>query len=255
MIAAVRIVLLVLALGWSTLAAWVGGVLASATPPSVAAAIAAAPAPSRLAAVRIGLLSLEAPPEAEASLHALAANAATILPQLESELGIRPAMRFRMILIPAGGTRDSEIIRLDEGASPWAAGYLIPERRIGAIRIAAAAHYPYGTLEAVLAHVAAHQLIHDAAGDRVPLWFNEAVATWQGRRWSLQDMMVYTTSLLTSDLPRLAAIDTLFHASEEEAQLAYAASFEFLSWNVRRHGRGMVREVLQGSRRGNFAAA
>jgi hypothetical protein len=203
--------------------------------------------------VRIGLCSLEAPAGAEPALRSLASRAWDILPQVESDLGVHPAARYRIILIPPAASRDSELIRLEAAAPEWAAGYLIPEQRIGAIRVAEAARYPYGTLEAVLAHEAAHMLIHDAAGERVPLWFNEGVATWQGRRWSLEDMMVYTTSLLTSDLPKLAALDSSFHGSAGEAQLAYAASFAFVSWNVHRHGRDLVRTVLRDSRSGSFA--
>jgi len=205
--------------------------------------------------VRVGLLSLEAPAGSERMLDALAARARDILPEVERELGVRPASRFRILLIPPGRITHPELLALDEAVTPWAAGFMFPERRVGAIRVEAASQYPYGTLEAVLAHEVTHQLLHDALGDSLPLWFNEGVSTWEGRRWSLQDMMVYTRSLLTTGLPPLADLDGYFHASAGEASLAYAASFSFVSWNVAKHGRSLMRDVIRNARDRSFAGA
>jgi hypothetical protein len=204
---------------------------------------------------RIGLLSLEGPPGTERAVQALAGRAREILPEIETQLGLRPAQRFRIVLVPRGGLDELDLVGMDQAAPPWAAGYMIPGHRIGAIRMDQAAHYPYGTLESVLAHETVHLLLHDALGGRTPLWFEEGVATWQGRRWSAQDMWIYTRSLLTSDLPALADLDSAFRASPAEADLAYAASFAFISWNVRRHGEEWVRRVLRETRSRPFAAA
>jgi hypothetical protein len=204
---------------------------------------------------RIGLLSLEGPPETARAVHALAGRAREILPEIETRLGVRPAQRFRIVLVPRGGLDEPGLDRMDQAAPSWAAGYMIPERRIGAIRVALAANYPYGTLESVLAHEATHLLLHDAVGRRLPLWFEEGVATREGRRWSAEDMWIYTRALLTSDLPGLADLDSAFRASPAEAELAYAASFAFISWNVRRHGHGLVRGVLREVRSRPFADA
>jgi hypothetical protein len=160
-----------------------------------------------------------------------------------------------MVLIPPGVLRDSDLIRLNAAAPPWAAGFTLPALRIGAIRVAAASQYPYGTLESVLAHEATHMLLHDAADGRLPLWFEEGVATWQGRKWSLEDVVVYSGALLTSDLPRLAELDSAFHSSAGEAQLAYAASFAFVSRAVRSHGPHFLREMLREAGRRPFAEA
>src|SRR5438105_2720215 len=219
------------------------------------AAAAAAAAQDTWVRERVGLLSLEGPPESERAVHSLAARAAVILPQVESSLGLRPARLYRMVLVPALGLRDSTLARMDEAAPEWAAGYMIPARRIGAIRIARAAQYPYGTLESVLAHEPTHLWLYDAARGRLPLWFDEGVATWEGRRWSPEDAWIYARGLLTSDLPRLADLDTLFHATASEAELAYAASFAFVSWNAHRHGPALLPRVLAESRTRPFALA
>ena len=215
----------------------------------------AAAAPARPAAERVGLLSLEAPAGYERTLGVLAVRARTILPAVESDLGARAASRFRMILLPPGVPRDSGLARLDQAAPPWAAGYYLPALRVGAIRIAEANRYPYGTLESVLAHETAHVILHDAAGDRLPRWFDEGVATLQGRRWTLEDVLVYSSSLLTNDLPPLDSLDASFQASAGEARLAYAASFAFVAWNVRRHGPGWIPALLRATRDAPFPEA
>lgn len=218
-------------------------------------AAAATPAePQRLVA-RIGLCVLEAPPGAERALASLADRAREILPRLESELGTRPAGRYRIFLIPPGAVADSEIARLDEGAPPWAAGYMIPQLRVGAIRLAQASQYPYGTVETVFAHEVTHLLNHDASGGRLPRWLDEGLATWQGRRWGVQDMVVYSQSLLTNDLPPLAELDASFEASAEEARLAYAASFGFVSRAMRRHGPSFAPAILRAAARRPLAEA
>lgn len=193
----------------------------------------------------IGPLSLEGPAASERAVHRLTLPAQEILPHLETTLGVRYARRFRIVLIPPGGLRDSVLARMDQAAPPWAAGYMIPALRLGAIRMAQASQYPNGTIESALAHEATHMLLHDAVGRRLPLWFEEGVATSQGRRWSAQDTWVYTRSLLTSDVPALADLDRSFRAGAAEADLAYAASFAFVSWSVRQHGPDLVRRILR----------
>ncbi|TMQ69577.1 MAG: hypothetical protein E6K80_11205 [Candidatus Eisenbacteria bacterium] len=149
-----------------------------------------------------------------------------------------------MILVPASGLDDSMLARIDQSAPEWAAGYMIPTLRIGAIRIDKASSYPYGTLESVLAHESAHLIVHDALAGRLPLWFDEAVATAQGRKWSAEDAWAYSRALLMADVPALADLDTAFHASAGEAEVAYVASFSFLSWSERRFGADVIPRVL-----------
>ena len=91
-------------------------------------------------------------------------------------------------------------------------------------------------------------LLHDAVPRGLPRWLEEGIATWEERSFRLEDIVVYSTSLLTSDLPRLAELDQGFHASEGEAQLAYAASFAFVSFSARRHGDSFVRDLVRESR-------
>jgi len=67
--------------------------------------------------------------------------------------------------------------------------------------------------------------------------------------------VIYSSSLLTTDLPALADLDESFHGSATEAGRAYAAAFSFVSWSTRRHGPGLVRDVLAAARSLPFEAA
>jgi hypothetical protein len=144
---------------------------------------------------------------------------------------------------------------LNRRAPPWAAGFIDPAARLGAIRLEKAASYPYGTPESVLAHEAAHQLLHDARGASFPRWFEEGVATWVGREWGVRDRLLLSGRILTSDLPRLDALSARFRGSLEQVDEAYAASFAFVAWSSRRYGETGIRSVIREARIGSFERA
>jgi hypothetical protein len=212
------------------------------------------PATGRLR-LQVGACVLEAPPAARVQLEALAARAAMILPRLEAALGLSPAGPFRIVIIPPGASDDPGIAALDASAPPWAAGFMQPGRRVGGIRLALADRYPHNDPGTVLLHEAAHMLLFDAAGGRLPRWFEEGVATGFERAWGLRDIMVQSSSLLTGRLPALEDLDAAFAASDARARAAYAASFDFVSWTVRRHGEGVVRDIVHAAARLPFDAA
>jgi hypothetical protein len=202
-----------------------------------------------------GACILEAMPEQELLLTALAERAADLLPRVERELGVTAVAPYRIILLPRGPIRDRAILELDASAPDWAAGFIMPGRRIGVIRISQADRYPYSDLASVLAHEATHMLLYDAAGRGLPRWFGEGVATGIERSWGLRDVLVYSSSLLTGRLPRLAELDADFEESGNRARTAYAASFDFLLWTVREYGRGVVRDIVREASRQPFPLA
>ena len=205
--------------------------------------------------VQVGLCVIEAPPEARVYLDGLAARAATMLPRLQDALGAQPAGPYRILLIPPGRSEDPEITALDASAPRWAAGFLQPQRRVGGIRVAQADRYPFSDLASVLVHEATHMLLFDAAGGNLPRWFEEGVATGFERDWGLRDVVVQSSSLLTGRLPALDDLDAAFEASDTRARAAYAASFDFVSWTVRQHGEGIVRDIVRAAARRPFPEA
>src|SRR5206468_12406178 len=71
---------------------------------------------------RAGPVILVAPPGAERSLESLGPRAEEIVAGVSRSLGIQPRAPYRIVLVPASGLRDPELIRFDRGAPPWAAG-------------------------------------------------------------------------------------------------------------------------------------
>lgn len=202
-------------------------------------------APEGRLRIELGDCVLEAPAELRAHLDRLAERAGPLLPRLHASLGLRPASPYRILLIPRGALSEPELRALDAAAPPWAAGFVLPHLRIGAIRVARADRYPYSDLASVLIHEATHMLLHDAAGDRLPRWFGEGVATGLERAWGLRDVLVHASSLLTGPLPRLQDLDPAFDGGDARARAAYAAAFDFMRVTVRRHGTGVVAAIIR----------
>src|SRR2546425_28312 len=236
--------LLVMACSVAMMAARSASLRTAATPPPE-------PPGSGWVGIEVGACVLEAPAESAGRLRELAERARVILPRIEAELSARPAGPYRIILIPPGHARlpvppggpDPRV--LDSQAPSWAAGYVIPERRLGAIRVAGAESYPYSDLASVLAHEATHMLLYDAGGPGLPRWFGEGVATGIERSWGMRDVLVYSSSLLTGRLPALADLDAAFDASDDRARAAYAAAFDFMLWTVKTFGNGVVRDIVR----------
>ena len=177
------------------------------------------------------------------------------IPLYLPELGVRAAASYRITLIPVGLAMDPAVRAIDAQAPQWAAGFILPAARAGAIRVAEADRYPYADLSSVLAHEATHMLLYDAAGPGLPRWFGEGVATGIERSWGMRDVLVYSSSVLTGRLPPLAELDAAFDASDDRARAAYAASFDFLLWTVKTYGSGVVRDIVRESRVRPFPGA
>jgi hypothetical protein len=227
------------------LAASAGAAAPSPGPPATVPPSGIDAVPAGRIRARVGACVLEAPPDLRVHLERLAARAAAFLPHLEEEIGAQPAAPWRIVLIPASPSDDPEIRALDAAAPAWAVGFILPHRRVGAIRVGRADRYPYADLASVLAHEATHMLLHDAAGAGLPRWFGEGVATALERRWGMRDVLVYSSSLLTGPLPRLDELDPAFDAGGHAARAAYAAAFDFLRATRHRHGRGVVRAIVR----------
>ncbi|HKB08247.1 MAG TPA: hypothetical protein VKF61_08225 [Candidatus Polarisedimenticolia bacterium] len=205
--------------------------------------------------VVVGDCILQARVSERPRLLSLAEQARTLLPRVEAELGARAGAPYRIILIPPAAGDDPLLRELKGLAPPWAAGFMIPARRLGAIRIAESDRYPFSDLASVLAHEATHILLFDAAGDGPPRWFGEGVATGIERSWGVRDILVHSSSVLTGRLPPLAELDAAFEASDERARAAYAASFDFLLFTVKTYGPGVVRDIVRETKTRPFPEA
>ena len=174
---------------------------------------------------------------------------------VSSDLGLAAMAPFRMVLITAAPPKDTTLARLDADVPEWAAGYMLRRERLGVIRLDLANRYPYGTPESVFAHEVTHLMIGDAVGDRLPLWFEEGVATWAGRAWRLEDLRIVSARIIYGDAPRLEDLEAGFHGTAGAAEESYAASFAFVRWSTNRFGDDVLRRVIDATRTRSFPAA
>lgn len=219
-----------------------------------APAVAAPPGAVQWAHLDAGPCRLVALPGAERALTPLALSANVIVPRLELRLGIRPRAPYTVLLIPAGAP-SAAAQEISRGVPEWAAGWMNAAERRGAIRLEQASRYPFGTPEGVLAHESAHLLLGDAARGRLPLWFEEGVATWAARDWQLQDALMLSAQVIAREPPRLADLDAQFHGSAGQAEEAYAVAFAFVSWAEQRFGDALPRRVVARAASSPFAEA
>ncbi len=198
------------------------------------------PGQAQITTIEVGALKLQAPPYLAVELRRLATAAEEMLPVLEREIGEARAP-FVIVLIPTGRLEEPWL-SLDRQAPPWAAGFMIAARRVGAVRLALTQTYPHDDSTSVLAHEIAHLLIHDAThtgettAPDLPRWLSEGIATLSGDRWGFRDSRTLSLAVLTGGLPSLDQLDRDFAGSAGRARRAYAASFDFLRWSKRRYG-------------------
>ncbi|HET7226673.1 MAG TPA: hypothetical protein VFK69_13275, partial [Candidatus Eisenbacteria bacterium] len=209
---------------------------------------------ARIVGVRVGPCTLEAPASAGAAVSALSPVVPRVLQHIETELGAGPRAPFVLALLPPH-VDDAALAALDRGAPPWAAGFMMPARRIGAIRLAAASRQPWSSPESAMAHELTHLVLHDADDDRLPRWFDEGVAMYEERRFSPPDLLGWGIELARGTPPTLAQVSQSFPAAEGGAARAYAMSSAFVGWSVRRHGPDFLRRVVVAARTAEFARA
>ena len=229
------------------MAALLGTVLA--TFPAVPALAGNQVQPSEdLVEVRSDLIRLIAPSRLGGEAERLVGFAGEVLPRLQADL--RQDLRAPTTLVLIDRTPHPDLVSLDSAAAPWAAGYLFGGGRIGGIRLHRTTAYPFDSTEMVLVHELTHQLLYDKVGPSLPTWFDEGVATMEGRRRGARDLVVFASLTSFGRIPRLESLDLGFRGrSPAGARLAYATSFEFLSWAVREHGPDLVGEVLDATER------
>ncbi len=194
-----------------------------------------------------GLVTIAAPTAMRLEADRLSQRVSELLPRLEADLRqpLTQPVAIALIFDPVPQALQS----LNRAAQPWAAGFMLPLQRIGAIRMNRVTNYPFNSTEMVLVHEISHLLMHDKVGRNVPRWFDEAVATHEGRTRGARDLFLFTSAVVFRRTPSLAALDRGFNGSETAANTSYAVSFEFLSWAIRRHGEDFIPSVMDATQR------
>ncbi len=164
---------------------------------------------------------------------------------------------------PLPGCRIHLVARLEDmpgglptGSVPeWAAGIAWPSQGAIVIRPERVGRYTQRRLLSVLSHELAHLITHEAAGQgaaRLPAWFREGVAANMAREGEWQDFFyLWVSRLATSDEP-LSELSSYFDASGSPVLIraAYAGSFSFVGFIIRKHSVDLPSRVLAGLREG-----
>ena len=166
----------------------------------------------------------------------------------ESRLRRRSPGPFTTVLVPDGHELRREADRLlgVESALPrgWdVAGVAFPGPRVLMVR---GDFLPgAGSFSRTLEHEVAHLVIHGKPGARIPLWFDEGVATWIADP-VLPSEAESSMSLIArlGALFPLSSLDTRFPGAQDPASIAYRQSLLFITYLVEKHGEEVVPQLL-----------
>jgi len=113
----------------------------------------------------------------------------------------------------------------------------------------------YVTLRHEMIHIAIGRL-EARTGRRVPLWFNEGVATWSSGRILDGDPKALVTAVNTGSLIPLGQLVNEFPQSSIARELAYQQSESTIAFIVHEYGDGSVRRIVRLMQEGSdFPAA
>ncbi len=186
--------------------------------------------------------------------RALADHAATAVPRLAAELGV-PAGGAIEIYIAATA---EDFARIQPGTPPeWADGTAWPEDGLIFLRSPRAR----GGVTTPLAQVLDHEVVHVLLGRAfamkgrgpqaaVPRWLQEGMARLMAHEYGPEGTRTLAES---GGLPRLAELTSGFPQSPAAAQVAYAASADFLSFVRQEHGADALHALVAGMSRGEDA--
>jgi hypothetical protein len=139
----------------------------------------------------------------------------------------------------------------------WAAGVAYPEQNLIVMLSPRAIKGSRIDPVQVLAHEFSHVALGRAlAGSRVPAWLNEGLAIYESREWRLSRIAVLTRASLMDRLIPLPVLTGSFPANAEEAELAYAEGFMFVSFLINQAGREAFHRLIRDyTRHGDLEAA
>jgi peptidase MA superfamily protein len=178
----------------------------------------------------------------------LAGEAAAVLKQVESDLGLEVEAPLDIRILPA---RETPGVGSDDGAPHWAVGYVKSGSREVVLRGSWVRTYPFGDLLSLFAHETTHVLLDSVPrAESLPRWFQEGVAVMESRHWSFRDAFALGTTVLVGRPTPLAELTRSFPSDDSAARAAYAESFHFVSFLEREHGPGAVRRILEGMKQG-----
>lgn len=158
-------------------------------------------------------LSVDAPPSLAAAAARIRGVDAADLRDALLRAGLELPPSVDVTLVPEDDPRARE-------APPWVVGRAFGSRHI-VIFPARVARYPYDSLESVLRHEVVHLALDArAAGQPLPRWFHEGVATSVEAGWDVTDQLRLLIAALRD--PKISDVSQLFQSDAQgDTILAY----------------------------------
>ncbi len=166
----------------------------------------------------------------------IAAAAEEIREKIITHVGYDPRGETLIFLAPSL----EEFQRLQPGAKKmplWAAAVAYPELNLIIIRSPRAIKDGRLDYHQVLAHEFTHIVLGRALAPRpVPTFLAEGIAMYEAAEWHFSRMAVLTRAAITNRMIPLTSLMEHFPSPPEEAELAYAESFMFVSFLINTYG-------------------
>lgn len=102
-------------------------------------------------------------------------------------------------------------------------------------------------VEQILFHEYTHALVHDLTGGKCPIWLNEGLAEYEGRKAGPSPLAQLVTAQRAGRLVPWAALSQQFSAAMpvEDVALGYQQSYSIVQYLVKRYGFWRMRRVLE----------
>jgi hypothetical protein len=178
--------------------------------------------------------TVRAPDELATHADRLARRADEMLARIEADLDGLPRAEHIEIRLVKHASDLASVAPDGRGAPPWAQGVAWPGTNVVAVAMRA----PNGDLvdvDKTLSHELAHLALDRALGDaHVPRWLTEGFAYLYSADDSMGRYQTLAGALLRDALIPFDEIDRSFPAEDSEVSLAYAQSYDFVSYLTRR---------------------
>ncbi|MDQ5986842.1 MAG: hypothetical protein CSYNP_02575 [Syntrophus sp. SKADARSKE-3] len=137
-----------------------------------------------------------------------------------------------------------------ESIPPWASAVAYPERNLIILRSPGAVKGGRLDYEKVFTHEFTHIIMGRVLeGREAPTWLSEGFAMYESSEWHFERMAGLTKAFLTKRVIPLKRLTTNFPVDAEEAEIAYAESFMFVSFLINKFGHKAFQQFLR-----NYAA-
>jgi hypothetical protein len=149
-----------------------------------------------------------------------------------------PGEPIRLVFAP----ESSQVAKTTPG---WISGFAVGAQSVAILFPARTPGYPDSNFEELVLHEIGHILVFRAAGgNEVPRWFNEGLALFVGRPWTLEDRSRVSWALLRRERTALNELDRFFGMNRAAARHAYALSGAFVQDMIQRHGSDSPAQIL-----------